>query len=90
MLTIKPSIVRIGDKISVEHKSNRGIVTTLTGVVASRNDHGDTRHLLTAEGAVLLTWNAKENNAVKVMLISRAEVEQQPLFGMEEIRERIA
>lgn len=90
---IDPSLVEEGDEISVEHKENRGIVTTLRGIVAKRRDEGATRYLVTEEGATLLSWDAKGNKQVKVTLFAREEPEGSTIFelaGIDEVKKRIA
>ena len=91
---IAPSLVEEGDEISVEHKPDRGITTTLRGIVAKRVDSGDTRYMMTEEGATLLAWGPKENRKVKVTLISREEPDQATMFDLpediEDIRKRVA
>lgn len=77
---IDPSLVEIGDKISVEHAEVKGIVTINNGVVANRLDQGYTRRFITAEGAVLLAWNIKANNSIRVTLLEREEPENATLF----------
>lgn len=80
--TVLPSQVELGDTISVELPKTRGIITTVRGKVAKRMDNGGTRCYLTAEGATLLTWNAKENRAVTVTLHRRSELAQTPMFDL--------
>lgn len=87
---IDPSLVEIGDDVSVEHPEDRGVTTTLRGIVAKRVDHGDTRYLMTKEGATLMAWSPK-GNKIKVTLFARDDVPQVTLFEMpEEFKARIA
>lgn len=88
---IDPSLVEIGDDISVQLKSDRGIVTTLRGVVGKRLDHGKVRYLMTNEGATLLAWEPNTTKRVIVTLFGREEYPQESMFELpQEIQERIA
>lgn len=90
---IDPSLIDLGDDISVEHKPVKGVTMTLRGIVAMRG-LGSTRYLATAEGATLLAWEPGKTSRVKVTLYGRAEPEQATLFdvldSMDEVRARIA
>lgn len=91
---IDPSLVEKGDEISVEHRENRGITTTLRGIVAKRVDSGQTRYLMTEEGATLLAWEPGRASKVKVTLYAREEPEQATIFDLpddiKEVEQRIA
>lgn len=91
---IDPAVIEIGDDISVELPEDRGVTTTLRGIVAKRVDHGATRYLMTQEGATLLAWEAKRRNkAPKVLIYGREEHPQATLFEApvdEEIRGRLS
>lgn len=91
---LDPSLIELGDTISVAHKRNQGIVTILEGVVYERKDSGNVRYFVTKEGATLLAWIPGRND-VKVTLLSRPEVRQQTLFEFDNsfldvVKERIA
>jgi hypothetical protein len=92
---IQPELIELGDTISVVHKRNQGIVTVLEGTVATRQDSGNVRYLLTKEGATLLAWTPGRND-VAVRLLSRPETKQptlsffEPSWIDEELKERIA
>lgn len=77
---IDPSLIELGDEISVEHKPDHGITTTLQGIVAKRADAGETRYLMTKEGATLLAWSPKRNAKYRVTLIAREEPENATIF----------
>lgn len=77
---IDPSLVEIGDKISVIHKRDRGITMTLEGVVADRVDHGKTRRFVTSENATLFAFDVDSKPTVTVTLITRQAVPQATLF----------
>lgn len=91
---IDPSLIELGDTISVVHKRNQGIVTILEGVVHERKDSGNVRYFVTKEGATLLAWIPGRHD-VKVTLLSRPEFKQQTLFEFDNgfldgVKERIA
>lgn len=91
---IDPSLIEIGDTISVVHKRNQGIVSILEGVVHERNDSGNVRYFVTREGATLLAWIPGRHD-VRVTLLSRPDFKQQTLFDfdngfLDEVKERIA
>jgi len=79
---IDPSLVEIGDEISVQLKEDHGITTTLLGVVAKRLDVGTTRYLITKENSTILAWDVKRTRGVKVTLIAREEPEQSSMFNL--------
>jgi hypothetical protein len=87
--TIQPSLIEIGDTVKVTHREERGITTTLTGTVGKRMDHGNTRYLMTHDGATLLAWGPTENKAIDVMLLHRPELTPEPLEMFDEIMERV-
>ena len=88
---IDPSLVEIGDDISVEHKAERGIITTLRGIVAKRVDSGQTRYMITSEGATLLAWEPGRTNKIKVTLFGRDAKPVETLFDdIEQVELRIA
>lgn len=88
---IDPSLIEIGDEISVEHKPDKGITTTLKGVVAKRMDSGETRYLMTVEGATLLAWSPKKTSKYRVTLLGREEPENATIFDLlDETKDRIA
>lgn len=85
--TIDPSLIELGDTIKVTHKQDKGVSVSVSGTVASRADHGDTRYLYTEEGGTLLAWDAKRK-LVSVMLLHRPEAAQTPLSMFEDVLER--
>lgn len=88
---IDPSLVEVGDEVSVEHREDKGITTTNRGVVAARIDSGETRRFVTAEGGTLMAWAPGKINRIKVTLYAREEPEGATMFDLPtEIRERIA
>ncbi len=92
---IQPELIELGDTISVAHKRNQGIVTVLEGTVATRQDSGNVRYLLTKEGATLLAWVPGRKD-VAVKLLSRPVAVQPTLsffdksFIDDEMKERLA
>lgn len=89
---INPAVIEIGDDISVELPEDRGVTTTIRGIVGKRIDSGATRYLMTAEGATLLAWEAKRRNKQpKVVIYGREEHPQATLFeaDIDELRDRL-
>lgn len=74
----------------MSHRKDRGIEMTLTGTVGKRVDSGNTRYLMTAEGATLMSWNEKENKLIHVLLLHRQPQEQTPLWTHDELDKRLA
>jgi hypothetical protein len=91
---IDPSLIEIGDTISVVHPRNQGIVHILEGVVHKRQETGNVRYFTTSEGATLLAWTPGVRTNVKVTLLSRPEVTPPQITFinefLDETRERIA
>ena len=91
---IDPSLIEIGDEISVEHAPTKGVTTTLKGIVAKRTDAGDTRYLMTAEGSTLVAWSPRKNTKIRVTLLGREEPEHATMFDLpdniQEVQERIS
>lgn len=88
---IDPSLVEVGDDISVEHKPDRGVTTTLRGIVGKRVDSGQTRYLMTTDGATILAWEPGRLNRYKVTLFGREEMPQEVLFDVRQlVEQRIA
>lgn len=88
---IDPSLVEVGDDISVEHPMTKGIITILRGVVHHRSEGGSTRYYHTEEGATLFAYDPTRTNKVKIVLYGRDEMPQSTLFETaEELKERIA
>lgn len=88
---IDPSLVEKGDDISVEYVRDKGIITTLRGIVGKRVDSGKSRYLLTTEGATLLSWSPDRKSRIKVTLFGRAELAHPTMFDLpEELAERMA
>lgn len=89
---IDPSLIELGDTISVAHKRDKGLVLILEGVVYERKDSGNVRYFTTKEGSTLLAWTP-ERRDVKVTLLSRPEYRQTPIFTtdiFDDVKERIA
>ncbi len=88
---IDPSLVEHGDDISVEHKPERGLTSSVRGIVDKIAVIGSGRHFLTSEGATILVWFPGKANTAKITLYGRAEAVQDVLFdNMDELRNRIA
>jgi hypothetical protein len=88
---IDPSLVEIGDDISITLKPERGITTTLRGIVGKRIDVGATRYMMTDEGATLFAWEAKRTVGLTITLYGRSDCPQTSLFELEpEVEKRIA
>lgn len=88
---IDPSLIEIGDDISVEFKKSRGLTTSNRGIVGKIVKSGAARFLCTSEGATIMSWTPGHKANVKVTLYGRAVKVQDTLFdAMDELRERIA
>jgi hypothetical protein len=88
---IDPSLVEIGDDISITRKPERGVTTTLRGIVGKRIDVGATRYMMTDEGATLFAWEAMQTVGLTITLYGREEKPQSTLFELDpEIERRIA
>lgn len=88
---IDPSLINIGDEISVEHKSDNGLTTTVRGIVGKQASFHSVKHLMTDQGATILTWTPGKDHGLKVMRHSKLEMVQNTLFdAMDEVRKRIA
>lgn len=69
---IDPSLIEIGDTISVVHPRNQGIVTILEGTVDKISYSGGIKYFTTKENATLLAWQTGKHNK-RVTLLSRPE-----------------
>lgn len=88
---IDPSLLEVGDDISVEHPADRGMTVTIRGIIAKQMKSGQTRYFMTNEGATILAWEIGKKLRVKVTLFGRDATPQATLFdSMDEVRERIA
>lgn len=93
---IAPENVEVGDKVRITHRPDDGVTLSYSGVVGRREDHGDTRHMLTVEGGRLFVWSVKRDPRITIELLDRAPVEQPMLFlgnigdSLDEVRERVA
>jgi hypothetical protein len=87
---IDPSLIQTGDTITVVYPKDSGITSTIAGRVARLRYGGPYTHYDTREGGTILTWRAGDRSGIKVILNSREEITQTPMFGMDEIRERIS
>lgn len=91
---IRPEIVEMGDDISVENvKEERGIRTTVRGIVGKVHTSGQTRYYMTAEGATLFAFEVGRTPAYSITLYGRAEFVSESLFeigSLNSIKERIA
>lgn len=88
---IDPSLVEVGDDVSVELPTDRGITTTLRGIVKSVVRSNATNYYMTEEGATLFAHTPGHVNKIKVTLFARDDVPQTAMFELtEEIKERLA
>ena len=87
---IDPSLIVIGDVISVIYPDDLGIVYAMEGKVAALHNNARNTNFVTKEGGILLTWKVGDSKKIKVWLLKREPMEQTPMFGMDEIRERIS
>ena len=88
---IDPSLVEEGDEISVEHVENKGVTTTVRGVVDQRLEQGAMRRFITAEGGTLMAWEPGKLSKFRVTLYAREEPEHATIFELLDLtKERIA
>ena len=86
---LDPSLIIVGDTIAVNHPDDLGVHYTVEGRVAAIHENTRNKNFVTKEGGILLTWKAGDRSRVKVWLLRRDPHPQTPMFGMDEIRERI-
>ena len=86
---LDPSLIDIGDTIAVKYPDDLGVLYTVEGTVAAIHTNTRNTNFVTKEGGILLTWKAGDKKKIKVWLLKRSPIEQTPMFGMDEIRERI-
>jgi hypothetical protein len=87
---IDPSLIVVGDNIAVKYPDDLGVLYTMEGKVAALHSNSRNTNFVTKEGGILLTWRAGDRTRIKVWLLKREPVAQTPMFGMDEIRERIS
>lgn len=93
---IRPETVEIGDTVRVTYPVNGGIEVSKVGTVASREDHGNLRIYLTAEGGHLFDWQPHTTRHVRVTLLARnppasgETLFDMPMADIGEIRQRIS
>jgi hypothetical protein len=87
---IDPSLIQEGDEIIVRWPKEQGVATTMEGRVHElRLGSSGFTHFITREGGRLMTWKVGDKSRLNVTLTHRDLVTQIPLFGMDEIRERM-
>ena len=87
---IDPSLIEEGDVIIVRWPKDLGILTAMEGRVHElRLGSSGFTHYITREGGRLFSWKVGDKSRLSVTLVSRETVTQIPLFGMDEVRERI-
>lgn len=87
---IDPSLVEEGDEISVEHIANKGVTTTVRGIVDKRLEQGTMRRFITAEGGTLMAWEPGRLPKYRVTLYAREEPANATMFDLPiEIEERM-
>ena len=77
---IDPSLVEVGDEISVEHVENKGVTTTVKGVVFERLEQGSMRRFITSEGGTLMAFEPGRISKFRVTLYAREEPENATIF----------
>jgi hypothetical protein len=87
---IDPSVIQEGDIITVVYPKDRGVTSSMGGKVSRLRDDGRHTHFDTKEGGTIFTWRVGDRSGIKVILNYREDVPQMPMFGMDEIRERIS
>jgi len=86
---VDPSLIQTGDIITVIYPKDRGVSSSMSGTVARLRVDGRYTHFDTREGGTIFTWRVGDRSGIKVVLNYREAVPQMPMFGMDEIRERI-
>jgi hypothetical protein len=86
---IDPSLIEIGDEISVHHKKDQGVEHILRGIVGKRIDSGNVRYLCTEEGATLLAWEPSRVG-ITVMKHSYETKPHDTLFDIAEVMDPFA
>lgn len=71
---IKPETACIGDLLKVEYPEQNGLTRSHVGRVGSRQYDGQRRMLVTAEDAVLVTWEPSVHDGSKITLLERRTV----------------
>lgn len=91
---IRPEIIEIGDDISVENvKEDRGIRTTVRGIVGKVAKSGQTRYFMTSEGATLFAFEIGRTPSGIITLYGRAEFVSESLFEIgtfQSVKERMS
>jgi hypothetical protein len=91
---IRPEIIEIGDDIAVENvKLDKGIRTTVRGIVGKVAKAGQTRYYMTAEGATLFAFEIGRTPSATITLYGRAEFVSESLFeigSFQSVMERIS
>jgi hypothetical protein len=91
---IRPEIIEIGDDIAVENvKPDKGIRTTVRGVVGKVIKTGQTRYYMTVEGATLFAFEIGRTPTATITLYGRAEFVSESLFEigtLQGVKERLS
>jgi hypothetical protein len=85
-----PELLNKGDLILVELKAVKGMTMTKRGRVARIIEHGTMRQAITAEGAILCTWEpGKSTPGYTIIMLDKAPFEQKPL-SLFDVMERVS
>lgn len=91
---VRPEIIEIGDDISVENvRADKGIRTTVRGIVGKVAKSGQTRFFMTAEGATLFAFEIGRTPQATITLYGRAEFVSESLFeigSFQSVKDRIS
>ena len=89
---IDPSLVDVGDTITVTYPKDAGVLVHMVGKVARIRDEGNYKHFDTKEGGRIFHWRAGDRSGIRVTLTARDPQPQIPMFDSEtfdQVRERI-
>lgn len=91
---IRPEIIEIGDDIAVENvKPDKGVRTTVRGIVGKVAKTGQTRYYMTVEGATLFAFEIGRTPTATITLYGRAEFVSESLFEigtLQGVKERLS
>lgn len=77
---IRPELVEPGDTVRVVHTKRQGIEMVREGRVHTKEEHGQSRLMLTREGGLLFTWSPGVHHRYKLVLLKREPAKQEALF----------
>lgn len=82
---IDPSLIEVGDDISVTMKPNKGIISTKRGIVAKKVYSGKSQFYMTEEGSTIFAFEPGRSHGLTIMLYGRAQVVSETLFEVDNL-----